>query len=799
MLLNYLRIALRSLRRQRGYAAINVLGLAAGLACCLLIALFVRDELSYDAFHEHADRIVRVAGAFTAPGANTDETARASRPMVATLRERYPEVEALAQMLQTEPTLLVEGERIRGLSGFYADPDFFKVFTFPLAAGDEATALAEPFTAVVTESTARRLFGDTQVIGQTVAMQDTIALRITGVAHDPPRNSHIDFDLLISFATRDALEPPATQGDWLLLDRYAYILLHEGTDGQAFAASVLDLPQVEFGSVLSEYGFTMAMELEPLGDIYLHSKRLAQIGPVSDARRVAVFAAIALFVLLIACVNYMNLATARSLQRAREVGVRKTLGSRRGALVTQFLGESTLTALLALTVALGLVAAALPWFNEIAGKDLGMGALLRPAGVLALLALVAAVGLGAGSYPAVVLSRFVPAQVLKGDFRTSASGARLREGLVVVQFAVSVALIAGTLVVVQQHHFMRDRDLGFERDRLVVVDARAVPARERARRADTIRERMTGLAGVSHLTASGSTPGRQLPLLLTTAEGLPEGDSRRMNFVFADQDFAETYGLRLVAGRFPSRTFETDGEDAALLNVSAVNALGWEAEEALGRWVAMGGNERRVVGVIQDYHHRSLHSPVEPMVVMSMPQGQHQITLRLEPGAMPGVLEDIRREWEALFPGTPFEYAFVDDTFDGQYQTEARMTAIIGTFAGLAILIACLGLFGLAAFMTAQRRREIGVRKVLGASVASVVILLSRSFAALVAIGFLIGAPLAYLALNRFLSDFPYRITLGPTLFITAGLLAFVIALLTVSGQAFRAAHADPVHAIRGE
>ncbi len=799
MLRNYLLVALRSILRQRGYAAINVFGLAAGMACCILIALFVRDELAYDRFHEHADRIVRVAGNMAAPGVAPDRTARASRPMAATLRERYPEVEALAQLAPVEPMFRIDGERIRGYEGFFADPEFFDIFTFPLAAGDPATALSEPFTAVLTETTARRLFGSTDALGQTFVVQDTVTMRITGIARDVPRNSHLDFAFLFSFATRDAVQPPLTEGDWLLLDRFAYILLREGTDATAFEAAITDLPMVEFGSVLEAYGFNLGIELEPLSRIYLHSTRMAQIGPVSDARRVTVFAAIALFVLLIACVNYMNLATARSLQRAREVGVRKTLGAGRGPLVGQFLGESVLTVALALVAALVLVLGAMPWFNEVAGKSLGMAALLGPVNLALLVGLVVAVGFGAGSYPAVMLSRFDPVQVLKGDFHTSPRGTRLRQGLVVVQFAVSVALIAGTLVVLEQHRFMRDRDLGFDRERLVVLDARAVPAPERVRRADAIREAMLSLPGVSAASASASTPGKPLPLLLTTAEGLPEGDSRRMNFVYADQDYAETYGLRLVAGRLPSREFETDAAEAALLNESAVVGLGWSPEDALGRWVQMGGNQRTVVGVVQDYHHRSLHSPVEPMVVMTVPQAQHQLTLRLEPGALPSALDDVRAAWEALFPGTPMEYAFVDETFDGQYQAEARLTAIVGMFAGLAILIACLGLFGLAAYMTTQRRKEIGVRKVLGASTTGVVVLLSRRFAALVALGFLLGAPLAYVALERFLTDFPYRITLGPALFVAAGVLALLIALVTVSGQAIRAAHADPVRSLRAE
>jgi putative ABC transport system permease protein len=799
MLKNYLLVALRSIRRQRGYAAINIFGLAAGLACCILIALLVRDELSYDRFHEHAERIVRVAGDMAAPGAEPDRTARASRPMAVTLRERYPEVEALVQLAPIEPTLRLDGERIRGLAGFYAEPEFFEVFTFPLAAGDPASALAEPFTAVLTEATAQKLFGSSDVLGQTFAIQDTVMMRITGIARDAPSHSHIDFDLLFSFATRDALTPPLTEGDWLLLDRFAYILLREGTDAAAFEAVISDLPMVEFGSVLEAYGFSMAIELEPLTRIYLHSKRLAQIGPVSDARRVTVFAAIALFVLLIACVNYMNLSTARSLQRAREVGVRKTMGASRGPLVAQFLGESVLTVGLALVVAFLLVAVVLPWFNEVSGKALGFGALFSPVGVALLLGLVLVVGLGAGSYPAAVLSRFDPAQVLKGDFRTSPGGARLRQALVVVQFAVSVALIAGTLVVVEQHRYMLGRDLGFDGERLVVVDARAIPAPERIRRADAVREALLAVPGVSHVTASSSTPGQLLPLLLTTAEGLGEGDSRRMNFVYADHDYAETYGLRLAAGRYPSRMYETDASEAALLNEAAVTGLGWTPEEALGRWVSMGGNQRTVVGVVRDYHHRSLHTPVEPMVIMSIPPSHQRLTLRLEPGSLPGALNGVRDAWASQFPGTPFEYAFVDDTFEGQYAQEARLTAIVGTFAGLAILIACLGLFGLAAYMTAQRRKEIGVRKVLGASAASVVVLLSRRFAALVALGFALGAPLAYWGMSRFLADFPYRIALGPTVFLAAGALALVIALATVSGQALRAAHADPVRALRSE
>jgi putative ABC transport system permease protein len=802
MLRNYLLVALRLIRRQRGYSVINILGLAVGLACCLLIALFVRDELAYDRFHEHANRIYRVVLEGSTPNTPPDNFAVTGRPVGPALLATYPEVEAAVRIAPYNPSVRQRGEYFFDDDVFYAEPSFFEVFTFPLVEGDAATALRDPYTAVVTESTALRYFPGRSAVGETLVLDDSIHVAVTGIARDAPAASHFSFDILLSFATYDALTPEPPQPQWLVFGMYTYVLLRPGVDAGAFTARIENHVQEAVAEVLAQISLTLRLGLEPLTGIYLHSQHSYQIGPTSSAATVYAFLAIALFVLLIACVNYMNLATARSMQRAREVGVRKSVGASRGLLVRQFLGESVLMAMLALVVALVLVALALPFFNAVAGKELSFWTILSPEFLLALVAAALAVGLLAGSYPALVLSGFVPALVLKGELTTSRHGARLRQGLVVFQFAVSVALIVGTVAVIQQLNYVRAQDLGFDREHLVVLTAQGVPGVQMAQRYETAKERILQHPGVLSAAASSSSPGNQPVPRWLHAEGLEEDDSRRVRLLSIDHDFVETYGLDVIAGRPFSRDFETDPQ-AALINESAVAAFGWGSpEEALGKWVDFGGSmglQRPVVGVVRDYHHLSLHERVEPMAIVITPSSFNRFTLRLDGRQLPAAIEHMQATWAEIFPGFPFEYAFVDETFDTQYQAEARLSRVIGAFAALAILVACLGLFGLAAFTAQQRRREIGVRKVLGASTGHLVTLLSKDFLVLVAVAFVIGAPLAYFGMNRWLEGFAYRVTLGPELFLAAGLIALIIAGITVSGQALRAAMADPVKAIRAE
>jgi putative ABC transport system permease protein len=801
LLRNYFLIGLRNIGRQRGYSAINILGLAVGLACCLLIALFVRDELAYDRFHDNADRIYRVVIEGTTPNTPVDYFAVTSRPVGPALQETYPEVEAFVRLAPYDPTVRHNGEYVYGDDVYFADPAVFDVFTLPLVQGDPATALRDPYTMVITESTAARYFPEGNAVGEALTLNDTHEVTITGVTRDVPRPSHFSFDILVSWATLNAISPDPPEPQWLNLGLYTYVLLRPDVDVPAFENRIENHVQEAYTSVLEQIGVVVRVGIEPVTSIYLRSHYKYPIGPVSNIWTVYAFLAIALFVLLIACVNYMNLATARSLKRAREVGVRKSLGASRSGLVRQFLGESALVSLLALVAALILVAATLPLFNAVAGKELSYFTILSPLFLLTLLGATLAVGLLAGSYPALVLSGFMPALVLKGEFKTSRHGARLRQGLVVFQFAVSVALIVGTVAVIQQLSFVRGQSLGFDREHLVVLDARPVPGSQRVQRYEAVKEAMLRHPGVLQATISSATPGNQPGLNLMQAEGMADGESSTFHIVSADHDFLEAYGIEMVAGRPFSRDFETDMQ-AALVNETAVANLGWGTpEEALGRWVSFGGpdDQRTVVGVILDYHHLSLHQRVEPMIIAIIPPAFNRFTLRLDGRQLPAAIEHARETWAELFPGYPFDYAFVDDSFDEQYQAEARLSRVIGAFAGLAILVACLGLFGLAAFTAEQRRREVGVRKVLGASVASLVGLLSKDFMKLVAIAFVLGAPLAYWGMTRWLEGFAYRVTLGPGLFVAAGLIALVIALATVSGQALRAATADPVKAIRAE
>ena len=800
MLRNYLKIALRNLRRHAGYSFINIAGLAMGLACCVLIGLFVRNELSYDAFHSDADRVYRVVTSATIPNAPQDFFALTSRPIGAAIRQEYPEAEAVVRLTTWNPIVKDDGQYFYDDDFISAEPALFDVFSFKLLKGDPKTALSEPYSVVLTETTASKYFGELDPVGETLVLNDTLNYRITGIVEDVPENSHFTFDALTSWITGET-NNPVTNTEWLALGTYTYVRLKPDTDAQVFESKISDLIMRNFGEQLRSGGIEATVGLEPLTEIYLHSDRKAQIGPTGDVRYIYVFSAIAVFVLLIACINFMNLATARSMERAREVGVRKVVGSSRTALIRQFLSESTLLAVLAMVVSFFLIAAALPLFNEISGKNISFWALISPTWLVALPVLTIVVGFLAGSYPALALSGFRPVEVLKGSFARTGRGVRLRQALVVFQFATSVALIVGTLIVTQQLDYMKNQDLGFDRDQVVVVDATGVPGGPAMANAyRTVKQELGQHPAVRSVSASATVPGRNTWLIIIGAESLPEGDTRRARIVVTDHDYIETMDIEIAAGRMLSEDFATDDTAAALVNESAVENLGWGSnEEALGKWVEVNGNRLTVVGVIKDYHHFSLKEEIEPIIVRILPPTFDYFAVRASTAEMDGVLAHLERTWGRLYPGYPFEYFLLDDDFDTQYAAEDQLTRIFGTFAFIAILIACLGLFGLASFVTTQRTKEIGVRKVLGASVGAIVLLLSRDFAKLVLIALVVAAPLAYFAMDRWLDDFPYRVGITPAVFLIAGFAALLIAVLTISFQSVKAALSDPVKSLRYE
>ncbi len=801
MLKNYINIALRNVAKHKGYAFINIAGLAVGLACTVLMVLFVQDEQSYDRFHEQGDRIYRIAIDAQPPNAPMDRFALSSRPIGRFIREDFPEVEAVVRLDDMDPVVVHNDTRFYDDEFYFAEPTFFDVFTFPLLEGEPATALTEPQTIVITESLRDKYFGGQDALGRTLVVDDTLALTISGVMADFPRNSHFAADVLVSYATLVSRAPESDE--WLNLGGYTYVLVREGVDMDALEEKIRTLMTDNYGEVLTSIGFAVNLVMQPLYDIYLHSDRLAEVGPTSDVTYIYVFSAIALFVLLIACINFMNLATARSMERAKEIGVRKVVGSDRQRLIVQFLCESVVMSLIALVIAVALIVVALPFFNALAGKELPYSILLQPIYLFGLVGLALIAGLLAGSYPALLLSSFPAIEVLKGSFRSSTRGVMLRQGLVVFQFAISVALIASTLVVFNQLDYMRNQHLGFDKEQVLVVDGTDAPRPDFVGQYETIKAELERLPGVQAVTTSNTYPGISPWLLIYTAEGLPEGDSRRAQVTVADHDFLDVYNIPLLAGRGFDIQMETDAAEAALVTRSMVDNLGWGTpEDALGKTVRFGGGEApplTVIGVVEDYHHLSLKQTVEPMLIQIFPNGFNFFSLRLGPGDPAQTLAGAEAIWQQFFPEQPFDSFFLDAEFDTQYQDEERLSSIFGTFAIIAILIACLGLFGLAAFTTVQRTKEIGVRKVLGATIPQIIVMLSSTFTRLVLIGIVLAVPVVYFAMNRWLDTFPYHAEIGVSTFIVAGVLALLIAFLTVCYQSVRAAISNPVKSLRYE
>jgi putative ABC transport system permease protein len=800
---NYLKVALRTLRKQPGYTAINVVGLAVGLVCCGFIGLYVQDELRFDRFHERADRIYRLTRE-TRVGGQGGAGAVTSAPMAPVLEADLPEVEHAVRVVLSSG-LLERGEGARRVRRqedalAYADAAFFDVFTFPLVAGDPRRALAAPGGVVLSETLARFYFGDADPMGQPLRLDNLTTLTVTGVMRDVPANSHLAFDAVVSWATWDAVQR-ANDGAWLLDEwnanyLYTYLLLAEDAAPGRVEAALPAFVERHMSEIVRDLFEGYALRLQPLPAIHLGPSLTGEAAPPTDPARLRLVALIGLFILLIACANFVNLATARSAQRAKEVGLRKSIGAQRGQLVRQLLAESVLVSGAAFVLALAAILLLLPAFDTLAGKEIG--SLWAHGGLYPLLlgSLALVVGLGAGSYPALVLSGFRPAAVLRGPFRGSRRGVRLRQGLVVFQFAITIALVAGTAVVYMQLRYMRSQPLGFDQEQVLVVDFNADTAVQE--RVEAIREVLARQPGVLEASVTSSVPGGGNNEL-SVEYASPEGPVRQdvMSQYAVDARYLDALGLTLVAGRALA---PTDSSRAFLLNEAAVAQIGWRTpEDAVGKRFGLPDAEGEVVGVVQDFHYRGLRDAVEPLFLHPFPVFYGQFALRLAPGDVHETVAGLERAWAEVAPHLPFEYTFLDEGFDEQYRADVRFGSLFGVFAGLAVLVACLGLFGLASYTTAQRTKEIGVRKVLGASAASIVGLLSRDVLRLVAVAFVVASPVAWLVMGRWLEGFAYRAPLSPLLFIGAGAAALLVALVTVSYQSIRAATADPVHALRYE
>ena len=808
MFQNHVKIAWRNLRKQRGLAFINISGLAVGLACCLLITIYVLDELSYDRYNAKADRIYRIHTDVKF-GGNDRQSAVTADPLGPTLKQDYPQVEQFVRLHQRGTWLVKRAGSTNSLREdniTFADSTLFDVFTLPLVAGDPKRALTSPNTVVISESAAKRHFGNQDPMGQTLTFNNDQNFKVTGVIRDMPTNSHFRSDFFPAMLS-DGYE----WGQWLSSNHHTYVVLREGTDYRQFGKNLDAVIEKYVGpQALQFIGVTLAQfrqagnrfrfSLMPLTDIHLHSKQIHELAPNGDIQYVYIFSVVALFILLIAGINFMNLATARSANRAKEVGVRKVLGSERPQLIGQFMTESVLMTTLAMVLALLLVAVSIPFFNDLAAKELSIGSLFSPYWLPVLVALPIVVGLLAGSYPAFFLSSFKPISVLKGKVNVSFKGAGLRSGLVVFQFMMSVVLIVGTIIVYRQITYIQNKNMGFKRDQVLTVnDVYAM-----GKQAETFKQEVLRLPGVVSGSISGYLP---TPSNRNNSGFFPEGEIDQtkavsMQYWGVDHDYIRTFGMQLMQGRDFSRSFGSDSS-GIILNEAAAKL--WGDKNIIGKRItefadpkAKNNKVYTVIGVVKNFHFESLRQNIGALaMVLSANSGA--ASFRLSSTNLPALVRQIETKWKQVAPGQPFSYAFLEDSFDAMYRAEQRIGTIALTFAVLAILIACLGLFGLAAFMAEQRTKEIGVRKVLGASVFSIVGLLSKDFLRLVLIAILIASPIAWYAMSQWLKDFAYKIDIEWWYFALAGSLAVGIALLTVSFQSIKAALMNPVKSLRSE
>ncbi len=787
MFKNYVKIAFRNVLRQKSYAFINVAGLSIGLVCSFFILLWVTNETSYDRFYKEGDQIHQVWRHMTTEG--QINTYRSLPKHVAeTMEAEYPEVLEAVPTRFSQQFVMTTGDRSYREAGGYVDPDFFQVFSFPFLQGNPETALQGIGSVVITARTARKLFGEDwqtrgDVLGQSLTIDHRREFIITGVVRDVPKNSTIQFDMLLP--TQEYIERNAQVENWYYMVFTIYVKLQKGASLEAFNAKVSDLFNKYTGA--SDH----QIFLQPFEDVYLHS--VYREGQLAGGRiqYVRILSAIALFLLLIACINFMNLATARSSQRAREIGVRKVIGAHQQSLISQFMTESIAMALIAFLVALGSVFALLPAFNDLTGKHITF-ADLNGSFLLGFLGISLIVGGLSGSYPALYLASFNPVAVLRGTFRQRSGAVNLRKGLVVFQFALSVMLIISTVAVYQQLDYIRTTNLGMERENLLFV------AREGAlvSQYEAVRQELLKHPGIASVTASGNNP---LTYASNTTsvnwEGKAPNNSQLFHIINVNYDFVETMRMELAAGRDFSRTFGTDSENY-LVNEEAARILG---QAVLSKPLEVYGQKGQIVGVVKDFIMNSLYSPIEPTIIRLDPEAAGLLFVRTEPGRTQEALASLETVYKRFNPGYPFEYTFVDQAFERTYRSEAVMGTLANIFAVIALFISCLGLFGLTSFMVEQRTKEVGVRKVLGASLAGIVVLLSKDFLKLVLIGFMIATPITWYAMNQWLENFAYRIDVSPVVFLLAGLAAILIALATVSWQSAKAALMNPVDSLRNE
>lgn len=808
MLKNYLKITLRNLLRHKGYSVINILGLTIGIACCLLILLYIYDELSYDSFHENADRIYRINSDLKF-GEMELHIPLCSDMMGPILKQDYPQVEEFTRVYS-----FIGDKFIKKDNAFtnenkiaYVDSTFFKVFELPVVSGSVENAFSEPNTVVITKSIAKKYFGTIDASGKSLETTDNngTVYKVTAVIEDMPYNSHFRFDFLFPM-----LNLSYSFGNYVSLNFHTYLLLKEGVDYKEFEKNFDEYNNkyafpfaqkfLHIGSreEFEKAGNKMEHSLIPITDIHLYSKRAQEISPSGNIQYVYIFSAVALFILLIACINFMNLTTARSANRAKEVGIRKVLGTERKSLVNQFLAESILMSFISVVLAVTIVLIILPNFSDISGKEINPNNLLSFSLLLFLISLPFIVGLLAGSYPAFFLSRFMPSEIMKKTLSSNGKSGKLRSVLVVFQFAASIILITGTVIIYNQLNYIQHKNLGYQKDQVLILNDTYTLGNQ----IDAFKNDMLTVPGVVSGTVSAFLPipsSRNFTVFYKEAGNVGESGLTMQKWN-VDYDYLKTLGIELKDGRNFSKNYGTDSL-AIILNETAVRQLGYD--KPLGQSVysfSFDGDviEYKIIGVVKNFHFESMHQDIGSLG-MVLERSTGLTSFKVEAASIPSIIKEAETKWKKIAYAMPFSYRFLDESFNEVYQAEKRVGVLALSFSVLAIIVACLGLFGLATFLAEQRTKEIGVRKVLGATVPSILLLLSKEFIKWIILANIIAWPFAYYFMNQWLEDFAYRIEISWWLFVLAGITTLVVALMTVSYKSFKAATANPVEALKYE
>jgi putative ABC transport system permease protein len=805
MFKNYFKTAVRNLMKYKFISFINLFGLTVGLACCLLITTYILNELSYDRYNKNAKNIYRIERTFlnAETGALSLQLGAVAPPFGPLLENDFKNIQQVTRLLPISSIPVKYGENIFNENGlFFAEENVFKVFDFKVTEGNPANALAEPFSVMLDQNIAKKYFGNKDPLNKVIRLGNQFDCKVTGVYKALPQNSHWHPELLVSFNT---LKDSAVYGAENLRTNfgnnafYTYLLVPDHFNAKNFEAQMPAFQNrhipAEGKMKASDYS---VLSLRKLTDIHLYSHTDEEIEINGDVKRVYIFGAIALFILLIACINYMNLSSARSVLRAKEIGVRKTAGAVKGELITQFLSESVLIAWLAAALAFALTISALPWLNQLSSQNLSINDLSQWKVLMAILLMPFLVGIFSGIYPAFYLSSFEPVKVLKGVIKKGGGNISFRKALVVFQFSISIVLIIATIIVVQQLNYMQNKSLGFDKDHVVTIGYNSGLNDSY----QSFKDELLSNSNIKDVALSSRIPSGRL--LDSQGSQLNRGDSLApskadIKYVVADEDFIPAYGIKIVAGRNFSKDYGMD-TSSFLINETAVKALGLKSNEnAIGKQFQYGDRKGTIAGVFNDFNFESLHQRIIPLVLLeSTGDGYGNISIKTS-GNVPAALAQIEKVWKKYLPEIPYEYNFLDARYAKLYEAEQKESSILIIFSCVAILIACLGLFGLSAFTITQRVKEIGIRKVLGASTRTIVELISKEFLLLVVIAAVFAFPVAWYVMNHWLQNFAYRINIAWWVFVVAGIIAFLIAFATISFQAIKAAIANPVKSLRSE